>query len=555
MDGKLSPFWAQEYIGADLKEARMILQKTALPTSNRYQHPQLNGVGTLNTLKSVALAQRLTKKGLTKADRKALLTAAPESGIFDFSEESKKAFDDGMALLELPDIDKNCDRRREGLNLIRKSLLLQTNEKARLKLIELYKGQGLELNAEFYENFDRKKLVENLAWDAQSPNRGVRQSVARTASYLPEAFPTLAGLFGDINPVDPDLFWHYEGFPRDMNSGTLLSGAEAAIISLTSQYTPKQLKALVENMLDNKDPRVRALAPFAALRLDIGAMDYIDRAIDDKHPGMMESGLAALGWAKDNKRKYEYFAKYIDHPNPRVAEAASVLGAMLWNEPDRPATSETPEIKGKPYRDSARRKLLESNNPQIRIRGIEMVAKDEPDKLAELAKKEMDPNVLNKLSMEAASRGRMDALKKLYSKAGEKLRNQVVHQAGTLNASNNDSDLSILISAVHDPSKEIRKSAATWLLGLGLPTYPRWNRFKQLDEKSIHQLRWDVIQVLTDQWNETKSLPQYWEQDGCLSWFSQYVQHPNVPQAVKSSLSAMISAAQSQQAQRQVAGN
>lgn len=530
----------------DTAEAREILKKTALPTSNKYQNPPKNGVGMLNTLKAVAVAQKLKKQKATKADRKALLTSAADTGVFDFKEEASKAFKDAMALLALSDTDANCAKRLDGFNLLRKAVLLDSShDGARNKLIELFKGQGLTLNAEFYENLDKQKLLENLAKDAKSPNRGVRQSVARTASYLPEAFPTLVELLSDVAPVYQPVasYNYYEGFPAHMYSPSLIPAGHAVAHSIGSQYAgkPRELRKLVDQLAKHSDPNVRGLASAVAVLFDVSAIDHINRGLKDSDPSVQAGALEALQLIKDNRRKFEYFQHYIGSSDAKVTLAAAELGATVDNEPDTPATAFQPAVKGTPYRDLVRKKLLESSDPVLKAKGISMLDANLAPVLLAYARTETDPKTLLAIAKQASALNRPDVLRELQNSSNEDIRATAI-RLQSYHVVNND--ISFATSGLNDPSKKVKREAADVLIAHGIARRRQGDRFEALGEQTINNLSWAVLTTVTDEWKETQKLRDFWKRDWCIEWFNLYLQHPSVPEETKVPLRSLVQAAQ-----------
>ena len=136
------------------EEAKVLLQKTAVPIGVSFQVPQMNGAGMLNTYKLAEVAKRLKQRGWP-AHRTDLLS---DPSTFDFSRQAKELFRSATNLLASGD----CTDRRKGLHELRRSFLLDSNTQASGLLATQYASQGLFDNSQFYKNFDRMGLETSV---------------------------------------------------------------------------------------------------------------------------------------------------------------------------------------------------------------------------------------------------------------------------------------------------------------------------------------------------------------------------------------------------------
>ena len=132
------------------QEAKRLLEKTALPTSNSLQKPQRNGPGMLNTFKLIKVALRLKEKGWPE-NRAALLN---DNSIFDFMEHASQLRNEAEELLKSDD----CNKKKQGLKNLRRSHLLSSDQSTANILAGLYEKLGYVQNAQFYKNFNREEL-------------------------------------------------------------------------------------------------------------------------------------------------------------------------------------------------------------------------------------------------------------------------------------------------------------------------------------------------------------------------------------------------------------
>lgn len=146
--------------GMTSDEVKLLLKKTAIPTINSKEEPKKNGVGTLNALKMVAVAQRLANDWPANRDK------LKDDSTYDFNKESNESYKEGLKLIN----SKVLCEKRKGLDLLRGSFLLNPeNKEVRKKMAEVYRSSGFHTNADFYDSFDgiafpalKKMLEKNI---------------------------------------------------------------------------------------------------------------------------------------------------------------------------------------------------------------------------------------------------------------------------------------------------------------------------------------------------------------------------------------------------------
>jgi hypothetical protein len=112
-------------------QARKLLVKTALPTVNSLESPQLDGAGTVNAYKLMRVAERIRNapNGLHSVD--ALLDTP---ATYDFESEATQLLKDGEQLLASTD----CSQEKKGFDEVRTSYLLNFSEESRQLLEDEY---------------------------------------------------------------------------------------------------------------------------------------------------------------------------------------------------------------------------------------------------------------------------------------------------------------------------------------------------------------------------------------------------------------------------------
>jgi hypothetical protein len=159
-----------------------VLRNSAFKTINASDPRHRNGVGLLNAYKAFRVAVRLRYLGWPKVE---VALDDPNAKIYDFQNISRRFFTEGERLL------REKGRKQAGFNYIRRALLLDaTNEPARRKHIEIYQGEGLSGNAEFYVGLnpdDQFQLILSRLQDLVFWDETYLRSVVRTAGMLPRA--------------------------------------------------------------------------------------------------------------------------------------------------------------------------------------------------------------------------------------------------------------------------------------------------------------------------------------------------------------------------------
>lgn len=131
-------------------EVKIILRKTALPTSNSKHTKRQHGYGTLNDAKVFYVAQRiLESKDFEKMSRIERKTFLESYDLYNFGVLSSKLFERGTQNLESPD----PETWMTGLDQIRTAFNLNPLPQSQIALIKAYYSKGMTSNAEFYASF------------------------------------------------------------------------------------------------------------------------------------------------------------------------------------------------------------------------------------------------------------------------------------------------------------------------------------------------------------------------------------------------------------------
>ena len=188
--GSLAGFeWLSGY-HPTAKEAKILLEKTALPTLHSFEQPPINGAGLLNAYKLGEVAKRLKKKcgESISCFRKEILN----DKNYHFPEDKSLKKDvarffpfcssggESGAFSNL----SSCEEKEKLFKRLRKALLLRPSEDLLKSLSCIYKAGGFEQNAEALDKLAmalgteeelRSKLKESLA------NKPVSDEILRLA--------------------------------------------------------------------------------------------------------------------------------------------------------------------------------------------------------------------------------------------------------------------------------------------------------------------------------------------------------------------------------------
>jgi hypothetical protein len=247
----------------DLSEAKLLLKGTAIPTLNSVQSPSKNGVGTLNAYKLVKVAERL--KGLSKAERDQLLQA-PDHKIFDFSDEARKDYEEGVRLLSKND----CASNQQGFILLRKSFLLDPNSvDAQQSLSFVHDQIGLKKNGQFYLSLKKENLEKQIVAGLASSDDEERASAIRSTELLGmAALPYLMKAMDDsssknvkITAMSVASNMGKDGVPIfEKALSQQWSSNEVSTIAYTAQNLGADGARLIEKMASDKNAYLRGAA-------------------------------------------------------------------------------------------------------------------------------------------------------------------------------------------------------------------------------------------------------------------------------------------------------
>ena len=148
--GSLAGFeWLSGY-HPTAKEAKILLEKTAIPTLHSLERPRVNGAGLLNAYKIGEVAKRLREKCRENNSCFQEEILKDENYLFDkdetLIEDLKEAFPSCLDILEPPPASA-CEDKKELFNRLRRETLLNPTKESLSVLSCIYKSAGFLGNA------------------------------------------------------------------------------------------------------------------------------------------------------------------------------------------------------------------------------------------------------------------------------------------------------------------------------------------------------------------------------------------------------------------------
>ena len=278
--GSLAGFeWLSGYHPTS-KEAKILLEKTALPTLHSHEEPQVNGVGLVNSYKLGRVGKRLKEKCKNKSlfcFKEEILNE--ENYYFDLDKLDKnlkrdlgKVFPDCAGKKPSNSEASNCKEKGEVLKRLRQAILLNPKEsKDFLKSLScIYKEGGFLQNA---------KALDRLAVAL-----GSREEVRTDVKALAEM----------KEPIPHQvirLVLGMGGFEKEFN---LFERKEA--IRVAGAIGERGV-ILVEKVFNqSSDPALREMAIDAAGKMGESGLSLVKQALETNDPKLQKAAMYAVSW-------------------------------------------------------------------------------------------------------------------------------------------------------------------------------------------------------------------------------------------------------------------
>ena len=214
--GSLAGFeWLSGY-HPTAKEAKILLEKTALPTLNSFEKPRINGAGLLNAYKLGEVAKRLKEKCKAKAEAVSCFKEEIlKDELYRFAEDKSLKRDMGRLFpscsvgKESGDLSvvSSCEEKKEVFKRLRESVLLSPNREFLKSLSCIYKEGGFAQNAEV---LDRLAMALGTEEEVRA---NLRARLSKKKSVSDDVLRLMLGM---------------GGFEKEFNSSELERGIKMA---------------------------------------------------------------------------------------------------------------------------------------------------------------------------------------------------------------------------------------------------------------------------------------------------------------------------------------
>ena len=307
--GSLAGFeWLSGY-RPTAQEAKILLEKTALPTVHSHEKPRINGAGLLNSYKLGEVAKRLKKKcsGRSASCFKEEIRKDENyqfSEDKDLKEELSKVFPScGFGKEEVLSKVSNCEEKKEMFNRLRRSVLLNPRSELLRSLSCIYKGAGFSQNA---------KALESLRWALGSEKelRAKLKMMAREERKTRE-----------IRDETLRLMLSMGGFEEEWTLSELKRGLKMAG-GLEEKGLP-----LLERGFDSGDPELQKLALISAGRIGEKGLPLLERGFDSGIPILQE--IALYSARPLGEEALPLLEKGLNSGNPEVQMEAVRLARVI----------------------------------------------------------------------------------------------------------------------------------------------------------------------------------------------------------------------------------
>ena len=277
--GSLAGFeWLSGY-HPTAQEAKILLEKTALPTVHSHEKPRINGAGLLNSYKLGEVAKRLKKKcsGRSASCFKEEIRKDENyqfSEDKDLKEELSKVFPScgfGKENSEVLSKISNCEEKKGMFNRLRRSVLLSPRPELLRSLSCIYKGAGFSQNA---------KTLESLRW-ALGSEKELRAKLKMRAREERKT--------REIRDETLRLMLSMGGFEEEWTLSELERGLKIA------EGLEERGLSLLERRYDSGNPELQEKALDLAGRMGEQGLPLLERGFDSGNLELQKKALDLAG--------------------------------------------------------------------------------------------------------------------------------------------------------------------------------------------------------------------------------------------------------------------
>ena len=334
--GSLAGFeWLSGY-HPTAKEAKTLLEKTALPSLHSHEKPQINGAGLLNAYKLAEVAKRLKKK--CGNDSSCFKKEILKDETYQFPKdqglktELSKAFpscssqkDKSARLTKIP----SCEKRAEVFKRLRKSVLLNPSKESLGVLSCLYKEEGFTQNAEALD-----KLA--MALGTEKELRAEIKTMAEREKPIPDNIIRLMLGMGGFEE-EFELFKYR--LALDMASGLEEKGLpllekgfdtgntdlQQAALSSAGDMGEKALP-LIERGFDTNNIELQKTALYSARDVGEKGLSLLEKGFDTGNTDLQKEALYLARWM--GEKALPLIEKGFDTGNRELQKTA--LSSVGW---------------------------------------------------------------------------------------------------------------------------------------------------------------------------------------------------------------------------------
>ena len=307
--GSLAAFeWLSGY-HPTAQEAKILLEKTALPTVHSHEKPRINGAGLLNSYKLGEVAKRLKKKCRGKSISCFKEEIRKDENYHfsedkDLKEELSKVFPScgfGKKSSEVLSKVSNCEEKKEMFNRLRKSVLLNPRPELLRSLSCIYKRAGFSQNA---------KALESLTWALGSEKelRAKLKMMAweerQTGEIRDETLRLMLGMGGFEEELTLSEWKRGLEMARGLEENALPL-LEKAFNSGNPEWQEKALRSagelgepglpLLERGYDSGNPELQKESLFSAVELGEKGLPLLERGLESGNPSFQSASLYSAG--------------------------------------------------------------------------------------------------------------------------------------------------------------------------------------------------------------------------------------------------------------------
>ena len=336
--GSLAGFeWLSGY-HPTAKEAKVLLEKTALPTPHSFEKPRINGAGLLNAYKLGKVAQKLKEKcrsKLIQKKRNCFKKEILKEENYRFAKDKslgkdlRRVFPSCSGGEPSEPSVSSCKEKKELFNRLRKELLLNPTREYYKNLSCLYKtadflgntmalnslslalGTESELRADIKAMLNKRKSIpKNIlrlavamgGFEESFNNNELTEGVKIANGIGEKALPLLMRGFETGNPKLQKLALHSAGNTGEKALPLLTRGFETGNPDLQETALFSAIKMgeaglpLLEQAFETGNPDLGETALFSVIKMGEAGLPLLEQAFKTGNPELQKTALDSASW-------------------------------------------------------------------------------------------------------------------------------------------------------------------------------------------------------------------------------------------------------------------